>query len=129
MKLQASEDAPGLLWLECFVERSWGMGVEVVQNHPYLLGFGIVLVGQLPHLLGEVARRAPLPEIDMAPRSLRLEEHEQVAHPSALVLIVVAFGTPWFGGDGRTLLGHHLVRHLVEAHSRPLRVVGLLVEL
>src|SRR3712207_2103187 len=82
MKLQASEDAPGLLWLECFVERSWGMGVEVVQNHPYLLGFGIVLVGQLPHLLGEVARRAPLPEIDMAPRSLRLEEHEQVAHPS-----------------------------------------------
>src|SRR5215216_6598457 len=129
MKLQLAQDAPSFLWLECLVERSRSVGVEVIQNHPYLFCLRIVIAGQLPHLLGEIYRCAPFPEIDVAPRSLRLEEHEEVAHPSALVLVVVAFGTPWPGGDGHTLLGHHLVRHLVKAHSWPLRVVGLLVEL
>src|SRR5918994_1941148 len=122
MKLQLAQDAPGLLWLECLVERSRGMSVEIVQDHPYLLGLGVVLVGKLPHLVGEIYGRAPLPEIDVAPRSLRLEEHEEVAHPSALVLVVVAFWTPWLCGDGSALLGHHLVGHLVETDERPLRV-------
>ena len=87
MKLQLAQDAPGFLWLECLLERSGSMGVELIQNHPYLFRLRIVIVSQFPHLLGEVACRAPLPEIDVAPRRLRLEEHEEVVHPSALVLI------------------------------------------
>ena len=87
MKLQLAKDAPGFLWLECLLERSGSMGVELIQNHPYLFRLRIVIVSQFPHLLGEVACRLPLPEIDVAPRRLRLEEHEEVVHPSALVLI------------------------------------------
>ena len=93
------------------------MGVEVVEDHPHLLGLGVMLVHQPPHSQGEIHRRASIGDVQVSPSSLGLEEREDVDHTLALVLVVVALWTSRLGGQGRALLGHHLVGQLVEAET------------
>ncbi len=73
VELYAAQDAPSLLGFESPVERRSCVSVKVVQNHPHLLGFGVVLVNQPSHLLGEVNRGAPLGDLNVTPPSLGLK--------------------------------------------------------
>src|SRR3954447_9684393 len=128
VELQLGSDAPRLCWLERLVERCRGVGIEVVEHYPHLLGPRVVLVHQRSHLPSEVHGRATLAHVEVAPSRLRLEDGEQVGRAPALVLVVVSGRTTELGRQGGALLGHHLVGYLVEADHRALRIVALLVE-
>ena len=72
--------------------------------------------------MGEVFCRAPLGDLDLAPRPVHVEEDEQIGGAVAAVLAVVALELARLGRDRLAHLADELDRALVEADHRPLRV-------
>src|SRR3954452_23719782 len=104
------------------------MGVEVVQDHPDRLRFGVVLLHQGLHLMGEVFFGAPIRHLDVTPPCVRFEEHEQVARAAPAVLVVVALRLARLHWHRDVLLLYELVGHLIKANLRALGVVILGIE-
>src|SRR5215213_2602079 len=97
VELQLVHDAPRLCWLERLVEGGRGVGIEVVEHYPHLLGPRVVLIHQRSHLLSEVHGCTTVAHVEVAPSRLRLEAGEQVGRAPALVLVVVSGRTTRLG--------------------------------
>ena len=104
------------------IERTGGMGREVIEDDPDLLGLGIMDIEKLAHALGEVASRAMLGDLDLAPGAVRVEENEQIDRAIAPILAVVAFEPTRCGRDRLAHLADQLGRALIEAYHRPPRI-------
>ena len=128
MELQAFGDAPRFGWLEGIVQRTQLVSVEIVQHQPYRIGVRICLINQPSHLMSEVHSSALLGHLDMPPTGFRLTEHEQVAGPVSLVLVVISFHPTRLGPDSGPLISHQLLGCLVEADHGMVRVVVLMVQ-
>ena len=72
---------------------------------------------------------APVADHDLAPASQRLGHQEQVAHPTALVLIVLAGWPARRQRAGRVDLGEQLAAGLVQADLGAARVIGSGIDL
>ena len=57
------------------------------------------------------------------------EQHEQVAHPVSLVLVIVGHGCPGPRREGRTGLLHQLLAGLVQAHQDLIVLVFTMIDL
>jgi hypothetical protein len=66
----------------------WVLGVVLDQHD--LLGVGVVDVDQVLDAMRPVDPGAPVATGDVAPASKRLGHQEQVAHPAALVLVILS---------------------------------------
>ena len=66
------------------------MGIEVILHHSDALGVRKVHVNQTPHAMGVIHSGAMTCHLHMPPSLQRGKEHEQVAHPIALILVVDA---------------------------------------
>jgi hypothetical protein len=66
---------------------------------------------------------APSADHDLAPASKRLADQEQVAHPTTLVLIILAGWPAWRDRAGRVHLAEQLAAGLVQADLRAQRVI------
>jgi hypothetical protein len=128
VELQPPGDSPRLGRLEGLVQRSDPMGVQIIQHYPDYLSFWIDLIHQPLHLVGKVLRRATFCYFQVPPGLLRLKEHEQVACPITLVLVVVPFRPPWLDGLDRARIFNQLLTGLIQAHLGTLRVVGFFVQ-
>jgi hypothetical protein len=104
------------------------VGREVVEHDPDPLGLRIMEIDQVAHAFGEVAGGALVSDLDPAPGSVRVEKDEQVDGAVAAIFIVEAFQPARRGRDRLAGLADQLGRALVEAHHRPLWIVGLGVE-
>src|SRR5260370_28887050 len=67
---------------------------------------------------------APVADHDVAPASKRLAHQEQVAAPTALVLIILPGWPAWRDRLGRVDLAGQLAAGLVQADLRAARVIG-----
>ena len=81
-----------------------------------------VHIGELAHAGGEVLCRAPVGDLHLAPRPVRVEEDEQVDRPIAFILAVVALDLTRLGGDRLPYLADELGRALIETNYRALRI-------
>jgi len=93
------------------------VGVEVVQDHPDLLGVGEMHIDQVAHDLGKVRFGALVGDFGVPPACTGLEQHEQVAGAVALVLIVVAGFASGLSRGGRAGVGVQHARTFV--HTPP----------
>jgi hypothetical protein len=75
---------------ERLIERSRGVGGELVHDQHDPLGLGVVAIDQLLDAVGEVEAGALVAEADLAPAAPRLGDEEAVDHPAPLVLRIVA---------------------------------------
>ena len=71
------------------------MRVQIIHDQDDLLGVGVVLLKEPSHAVGPVDFRPSLSSHDRSPSGQRLEKHEleehkQIHHPVALVVVVVA---------------------------------------
>src|SRR5437868_12560211 len=118
------QDTPCLLGWERLVQRPHRMGVEVVRHQHDLLGSREVFVYHLLQLAGEVLGGALLGNRYPAPAPQRLTHHEDVGHPSSLVLVVLSGITShlllWAGSWREWLSAHPMTSQflvlLVDAH-------------
>ena len=97
--LQALQQAPGLGRIECFVESSRGVSVEIVHYQHDLLGVGVMDIDQLLYALSPVELRSPIGDLEVAPTCKGLANDEEVGRPVALVFVVVTGCPSWLGGE------------------------------
>src|SRR6266540_385014 len=100
----------------------WVFGVVLHQHDP--LGLGVVDIQQVLDAVRPVDAGAPRADHDVAPASKRLTDQEQVAHPAALVLVVLPCWTPRGDRAGRGHLPKQLAAGLVQADLRTARIIG-----
>src|SRR6266540_456595 len=104
----------------------WVFGVVLHQHDP--LGVGVVNLQQVLDAVRPVDAGAPRADHDVAPAAQRLADEEQVAHPAALVLIILACWPAGLHRHGRGDLRQELAAGLIQAHLRVARIVGLGVD-
>src|SRR5208283_1352835 len=68
-------------------------------------------------------------DLDMPPALQRRERHEQIGRAVAFIFIIITFGLPWLGRDRHTRLGDELLRGLVHANHRTVRIVWPVIDL
>jgi hypothetical protein len=100
----------------------WVLGVVLHQHDPP--GVGIVDIQQVLDAVRPVDAGAPVADHDVAPAGKRLADQEQVAHPAALVLIILPGWPSWPYRAGRADLDKQLAAGLVQADLRAARIVA-----
>ena len=90
------------------------MGVQVVHHQHYPLTVGVVLIHQFPHHPRPVNLGAPLRDFHPAPSLQGCKQHEQVAHPVALVFVIICHDR---SRSRRAGLLHQLPAGLVQTHQ------------
>ena len=85
-------------------------------------------VDEIAHASGVVFCRSPLGGLDLAPRTMNVEENEEIDRPIATILVIVTFELTRPGRDWLTDLTDELHRAFVEAYHRTLGI-GLLVSI
>ena len=90
------------------------MGVQVVHHRHNTVLVRVVLVHQLLDHPGPIGFRAPVRHFHPAPPFQRSEQHEEVAHPVALVFIIVGARRPRPGRTRPARLFHLLLAGLVQ---------------
>jgi hypothetical protein len=124
VQLQPVGQPPGLGRRERLIQRRRGVGVEVVLHQHDPLGVGIVDIQQVLDAVRPVDAGAPVADHDVAPAGKRLADQEQVAHPAALVLIILPGWPSWPYRAGRADLDKQLAAGLVQADLRAARIVA-----
>ena len=112
---QPLRDAPRLRRLEGLVQGRWVMGVQVVQHQHNPVFVRIVLIHQLLDHPGPIGLGTPVRHFHPAPALQRSEQHEQIAHPVALVFVIVDAGSPRPDRTRQPGLLHLLFAGLVQA--------------
>src|SRR6266700_4001865 len=124
-KLQALHNLSGLLRRKCFVERSFGVCVQIVADQNHLFRFGITTAQQLLNLDGPINLGPLLAHLHFAPTRKRLAEHEDACRPCAFVFIVhTSRMIPCRRHRNASFL-EKLHRLLVHTNHRTARIVGL----
>ena len=85
-------------------------------------------IDEFAHALGVVFGRSPLGDLDLAPRSVRVEDDEEIDGAVAAVLVIVALALARLCRDRLAHLADELDRAFVEADHRPLGVRRLGIE-
>ena len=86
------------------------VGRQIVQHHSDALRPGKVNIREITHAGGEVDCGAAVGDFDLAPRSMHVEEDEQVGGPVALILTVVELELTRLGLDRLACLADQLGR-------------------
>src|ERR1700719_1789476 len=79
-------------------------------------------IDEFAHAAGVVSCRAPLGDLDLAPRPMHVDAHEEIDGAVTAVLVIVTFELTRLGRDWLAYLADQLNRALVEADHRPLGV-------
>ena len=128
MKLQPPGNPPGFLSRESLVQRCPAMGVQIVQDDPYHLGFRVGFIHQPTHPAGEVLHRTPLRDRHLSPARQGLTGQEQVADTLPPVFVVLPQRQSRPGRERRPGLGQQLGGCLVKADHRTLGIIGFGVQ-
>ena len=126
-ELDAASQCAGLRWFEHFVERSFGVRVEVVANQNDLFAVGVTTFQMAGHLLRPVHFRSTLSCGRLTPPRERFGEHEDGSGAGSLILVV---DSPSVGFRRRNRLAgflHQLYGLLVHADHRAIGIVRVFV--
>ena len=129
VKFQPLGNAPRFFGREYLVERRNLVRVQVVHDDTHALGFREAFVNEPLHLAREVRHRALLGYFDMPEATLRLTEHEQVAHASSLIFVIEPRDLSWTHRQRATSLSNQLLARLVKADHRQLLGVRFSVQI
>ena len=103
-------------------KRPGGVGRKIVHHHADQIRVRIVDIGQIAHAGGEVVRGPLICHLHMAPRSVRVEKHEQIGRAITTIFTIVTLRLTWRGRDRLAHLADQLCRTFVEANHRALRI-------
>src|SRR5215467_9068208 len=105
------------------------MGVEVIEHQTNTSRLGIIHVDQFTDAFRPVPLGPACRHPDMTPSAQRFATHKWVAHPFALICIVLAFDPPSTQRQGRVDLANQLFAGFVHTNDGIASIVGQLVNL
>src|SRR5580765_1284781 len=126
--LQLVDQSPGFGRREPLVQRRHLVRVQVVHHQHDLLGRRVLDVDQVADHLGEIDLGTAIRDRNSPPAPEWLERHEQVDRAVPLVLVIPPGGTAGLRRHRRPRLPDQLLRLLVQADDRPVRVVRPVVD-
>ncbi len=129
MHLEPVRQTLGLRRLERLVQRPRRVRVQIVLHQHDHLGIRVHLVRELAEAFGIILPRPSIRHLYVSLPGQWLEDHEQIRHAVANVLVVVTSDLPWSGRHGRLLFADQLLARLVQAHYRTGRIIRPLVHL
>ena len=126
-KFQPLRNAPRCCGREYLVARRNRVRLHVVHDDPHALGFREAFVNEPLQLARQVRHRPLLAYFDIPEATLRLTEHEPVAHASSRICVSEPLDLSRPPRQRATSLSNQLLARLVKADHRPLLVVSLSV--
>ena len=111
------------------IERRRLVDVEIVLHKRDLLRLPKVRVGQILEDLGVVDGGMAIGDLDIPPALQRGEHHEQIGGSVPFILVVAPGWLSGFRRDWHARFGDQLLRGLVQADQRILRIVRSLINL
>lgn len=103
------------------------MGIEVVHDQYDLFSLGILYIHQIADDFREIQSSAPLGNVNFAPASQWLTDHENVGRALALIFVILACGLAGLRRKRVLNVRHQLLAGFIQTHLRPGRIVGALV--
>ena len=101
VELEAAQNSPGFRGRKCLLEGAGRVGRQVILHDPDARGIRIMDIDEFAHAAGVVSCRAPLGDLDLAPRPMHVDAHlarpDQIAPGIALRAIP---GPPRKGAPG-----------------------------
>ena len=104
------------------------MGIQIVQHHSDHRSIWVGLIHQPPHLVGKVFHGASLGDRHVSPAGQGFAGQEDVARTGAAILVILTPRLSRLHRNGRPGVGQQLSGGLIKADHRPVRVVGLSVQ-
>ena len=89
VELQLLRNPSGFGRWEDLVQRSWPVGVQIVQDQPHHLNPWIGFIHQPTHLMGKILHSAPLSNRHLPPACQGFTGQEQIAGSLSAVLVVL----------------------------------------
>src|SRR4030066_102295 len=127
MKCEFFENPASFLWRKCFVQRSWFMRAEVVQNNADQDGIRIEHIHQPFHALSKINHGMSFSDSHITFPGQGFIKHVQVADPLAFVLIIVASLASCFAGVSQASFFNQLFLPFIKTNLRILGIVGAFV--
>src|SRR4030066_1206976 len=124
MKCEFFENPASFLWRKCFVQRSWFMRAEVVQNNADQDGIRIEHIHQPFHALSKINHGMSFSDSHITFPGQGFIKHVQVADPLAFVLIIVASLASCFAGVSQASFFNQLFLPFIKTNLRILGIVG-----
>lgn len=98
------------------------MGGQVVEYNPKLQSVRKEIIDDLLHTVCEIDEGSPLGDFHVSPRTVCIEEYEQVGGPVATILVVNTLGLSWSCLDRWSGFADKLNRCLVKTDNRVERI-------
>lgn len=115
-------------WLECLIQRSRFMGVEIVLNYSNDFSLWVSLIHQPFDEIGIVYGGTPLGHCHVPKTTLWFDQHEQVSRPITFVFVIFSPGFTRLGWQGWSNFLVQLLALFVQTHYWSGWVKGLFVE-
>src|SRR4029453_12073905 len=125
--LQAGQQPTGFIGWKCLIQGRSRMGVEVIEHQTNTCRLGIIHIDQFTDACSPIPLGPACRHPDMPPSAQRFATHKLVAHPFALIFIVLAFDPPGTQRQGRVDLANQLFAGFVHTHDGIASIVGQLV--
>src|SRR4030066_1085581 len=124
MKCEFFENPASFLWRKCFVQRSWFMRAEVVQNNADQDGIRIEHIHQPFHALSKINHGMSFCDSHITFPGQGFIKHVQVADTIAFVLIIVALLAPCLAGVSQTSFFNQLFLPFIKTNLGAAGIVG-----
>ncbi len=127
MPLKTFCQTAGFFWCKCFIQRSRGVGVEVVGNKDYLFRPWAQDIGSILENLCKIQCCPGLCHNGLSSACQRFGNHEHICHPVADIYRIHFFRLAWFAGYAYFL--YELFVRFIYTDNRAKGIKGMLVNL
>jgi hypothetical protein len=128
MPFEARCQAMGFFRLEGFIERTWPMGVQVVNDQNDALGLRIIFVREQAQLFGKVTLGAPCRDAHPAPPPQGFDSQEEIGNPVPFVFVVLPQRLTRLKRQAATGSVMQFFAGLIQTNNWPFGVVGPLID-
>ena len=112
-----------------FIQRSFGVGIQIVHHEANLLHVGIMLINQFFDKVRPIHFGALLSDFGLPLACSWFKSYKNVCCPIPLVLCVIPQWLPRFSWERNTHFPNQLRRHFVHTHLGTLRVIRCFIDI
>src|SRR5579875_206615 len=129
VELQPAGNPARLLWLECLIQRSWSMGIQIIQHDSDLWRVRKMHIDQFLHRCGKILLCPSLGDFYMPPAKIGFQEQEEIAGSFSLILIIHPFPLSRLWWQRLTYMIEHLIGALIKADAWRVRIIRLRIQI
>jgi hypothetical protein len=129
MKFSFIRDSFRLTGIQCFIQRGFRVGMQIVHPQTNLLHVRRMLINQCLHKVRPITLCPLLSDCGIPLTSSWFTSHKHVRRPIALILGVISQRLPRRSRERSAHCAHQLGRYFIYAHWGTLRIIRLFIDI